>query len=135
MIENKKLIVLSTFGHCGIDWLHSLLDGHNQILIIPSLSFYRSLEIFEKKFKINYKDKKKFVEKFINYILKRVHSRTKRYQVLKPNQKKQIFKKLGFKVGSPPLKKNLIFFVSRTGTFALFTIQYIIAPKARCIVS
>ena len=115
MIENKKLIVLSTFGHCGIDWLHSLLDGHNQILIIPSLSFYRSLEIFEKKFKINYKDKKKFVEKFINYILKRGHSRTKRYQVLKPNQKKKIFKKYVLEY----LKKKKDFSINKDLFYAL----------------
>tara|TARA_B100000787_G_scaffold168976_1_gene158926 strand:- start:89 stop:1261 length:1173 start_codon:yes stop_codon:yes gene_type:complete len=30
-----------TFGHCGIDWMHSLIDSHKQILIIPALSFYR----------------------------------------------------------------------------------------------
>lgn len=33
------------FGHCGIDWLHSLLDSHPQILIMPALSFYRSWKI------------------------------------------------------------------------------------------
>ncbi len=32
---------LMTFGHCGLDWLHSLLDSHKQILIMPALSFYR----------------------------------------------------------------------------------------------
>ncbi len=31
-----------TFGHCGIDYLHSLLDGHEKILIMPAFSFYRS---------------------------------------------------------------------------------------------
>ena len=30
-----------SFGHCGIDWLHSLLDCNQNILILPELSFYR----------------------------------------------------------------------------------------------
>ena len=34
-----------TFGHCGIDWMHSLLDSHKQILIIPALSFYRCWKV------------------------------------------------------------------------------------------
>ena len=37
MIEKKPIYFLNTFGHCGIDWLHSLLDSHNQILIMPAL--------------------------------------------------------------------------------------------------
>ena len=32
---------LMAFGHCGLDWLHSLLDSHRQILLFPALSFYR----------------------------------------------------------------------------------------------
>ena len=34
-----------SFGHCGIDWLHSLLDNNREILIIPELSFYRYWKI------------------------------------------------------------------------------------------
>ena len=34
-----------SFGHCGIDWLHSLLDCTPQILILPELSFYRNWKI------------------------------------------------------------------------------------------
>ncbi|MCP4376887.1 MAG: adenylyl-sulfate kinase [bacterium] len=33
---------LMTFGHCGIDYLHSQLDSHDQILLMPAFSFYRS---------------------------------------------------------------------------------------------
>ena len=40
----KKIYVLSSFGHSGIDWISSLLDNHPEILIIPSLSFFRNLE-------------------------------------------------------------------------------------------
>jgi|SaaInlV_120m_DNA_4_1040238.scaffolds.fasta_scaffold08572_2 hypothetical protein len=41
MLRKKRIIFLSTFGHCGIDWMHSLLDSHGQILIPPALSFFR----------------------------------------------------------------------------------------------
>ena len=34
-----------SFGHCGIDWLHSLFDCNRQILILPELSFYRYWKI------------------------------------------------------------------------------------------
>lgn len=30
-----------SFGHCGIDWLHSLLDSHPQLLLAPTWSPYR----------------------------------------------------------------------------------------------
>ena len=36
-----------SFGHCGIDWLHSLLDCTQQILILPELSFYRYWKILD----------------------------------------------------------------------------------------
>jgi len=44
-LRQLPLIFLMSFGHCGIDWLHSLLDSHPQILIMPAFSFYRSWKI------------------------------------------------------------------------------------------
>ena len=44
-MDKLPLYFLSAFGHCGLDYLHSLLDGHPQILIMPAFSFYRSLKI------------------------------------------------------------------------------------------
>jgi len=38
---------LMTFGHCGIDYLHSQLDSHEQILLMPAFSFYRSWKMIE----------------------------------------------------------------------------------------
>ena len=43
-IKKMPLTVLSTFGHNGLDWVHSLIDNHSQILIMPAFSFFRSLE-------------------------------------------------------------------------------------------
>jgi hypothetical protein len=34
-----------SFGHCGIDWVHSLLDCNRSILILPELSFFRYWKI------------------------------------------------------------------------------------------
>ena len=31
-IENLPIVVLSTFGHCSVDWLGNLFDSHKQIL-------------------------------------------------------------------------------------------------------
>ena len=60
LIEKLPVSVLSTFGHNGVDWTHSLLDSHPNILIMPAFSFFRSLKRFEgfhKSFEIN-KNKK-----------------------------------------------------------------------------
>lgn len=41
MIKQKKIIFLSAFNHSGVDWVHSLLQNHTELLITPALSFYR----------------------------------------------------------------------------------------------
>ena len=40
--------MLSSFGHAGVDWIHSLLDSHKDILIMPAFSFFRTLHKIEK---------------------------------------------------------------------------------------
>ena len=45
MIRNLPVTFLTTFGHCGIDWVHSLLNSNSQILITPAFSYFR---VFEK---------------------------------------------------------------------------------------
>ena len=47
MFSQNKIIFLMGFGHCGIDWLHSLLDSHEQILLMPAFSFYRSWKLLQ----------------------------------------------------------------------------------------
>ena len=68
---NKKLqtTFLLTFGHCGIDWLHSLLTSNSKILIMPALSFFRvwrylDLELVKDK-NIIYKRLKFYFENII----------------------------------------------------------------------
>jgi len=46
-IKNRPLYFLISFGHCGIDWIHSLFDSHPQILITPAFSFYKSWKVLD----------------------------------------------------------------------------------------
>ena len=54
-----------TFGHCGIDWLHSLLDSHKQILIMPALSFFRCWKMLNCN---NAKNSREMYDKWYRYI-------------------------------------------------------------------
>ena len=49
-INKIPVAAISTFGHCGIDWLHSLIDSHKEVLILPPLSFFRKIDSLKKKF-------------------------------------------------------------------------------------
>jgi len=49
-INKIPVVAISTFGHCGIDWLHSLIDSHKEVLILPPLSFFRKIDSLKKKF-------------------------------------------------------------------------------------
>lgn len=51
-IKNFSLLpvtILSSFGHNGLDWIHSLLDGHDEIVLMPAYSFFRTLDFYEKE--------------------------------------------------------------------------------------
>ena len=48
--ESLPVTVISSFGHNGLDWVHSLLDGHPDIVLMPAYSFFRTLEFFKIKF-------------------------------------------------------------------------------------
>jgi hypothetical protein len=48
-LAKLPILVLSTFGHCGIDWFGNLLDSHKEILMIPALSYFRRLEFLKEK--------------------------------------------------------------------------------------
>jgi len=90
------VVAISTFGHCGIDWLHSQIDSHKQILILPPLSFFRKIDILKKK-KIYLNealDKKEIlnIAKNINFSDDR-RSILKRNYILKKKQSKKKFTK------------------------------------------
>ena len=48
-INSIPVAVISAFGHCGLDWLHSLIDSHKQVLIIPPMDFLRTIDILKRK--------------------------------------------------------------------------------------
>ena len=86
-LREKRIFVLSTFGHSGIDWINSLLDNHNQILIIPSLSYFRKLNLIKTRYKDfdNYNDEKK-VEIFCNILFEQSQKKSLRYKLRIPNK-------------------------------------------------
>tara|TARA_Y100000768_G_C23989531_1_gene691319 strand:- start:5152 stop:6270 length:1119 start_codon:yes stop_codon:yes gene_type:complete len=66
-INNLPVAVISTFGHNGIDWLHSLLDSHPQIIIMPGFSFYRTYDTLKlEKINSNEKLASTIAEAFLN---------------------------------------------------------------------
>ena len=85
--------VISTFGHCGLDWLHSLIDSHKEVLIIPPFEFFRIIDLLERK-KI-YLNNSLTSIKITNIISKELLGKKFHVKdnILKKNQKKIIFKK------------------------------------------
>ena len=97
ILKNKPLFVLTTFGHNGVDWLHSLLDSHKDIILMPAFSFFRTL----KRFKIYIKSKNQSIflsEKKLSFLLTEyfvMHPayKTKRRQFIFNHKQKKCFKK------------------------------------------
>ncbi len=57
-LKNLNICILTSYGHNGIDWAHSLLDNHKEILIMPAFSFFRSIETIKRRNKkISFKKK------------------------------------------------------------------------------
>ena len=52
-ISDLPVVMIGSFGHAGIDWIHSLLDNHKEILIMPAFSFFRTLERIKRGYKLN----------------------------------------------------------------------------------
>ena len=42
--ENLPVVVISTFGHCAVDWLGNLLDSHPQVIHAPPLSYFQKIK-------------------------------------------------------------------------------------------
>ena len=92
-INKIPVVAISTFGHCGIDWLHSLIDSHKEVLIVPPLSFFRKIDILKKK-KIYSKNtlKPNIIANIIRNIVFFNNKRgLKRNHILKKSQNKLTF--------------------------------------------
>ena len=70
-IYQIPIVTISTYGHCGIDWLHTLIDSHKQVLIFPPMSFFRKFYVLKKKkiYLDKILDSRKIVDIFINNFL------------------------------------------------------------------
>jgi hypothetical protein len=87
-INNLPLVVISTFGHNGIDWLNSLLDSHSQIIIMPGFSFYRTYDYLN----INPSMSNEKIAEIISHTFRFDKSyQVKRRKVLFNNDEKNIF--------------------------------------------
>ena len=92
-IEEVPIVVMSTFGHCASDWLGNLLDSHKEILITPTLSFFRKLKEIKRQYKINLTNltDEQIVDIAVNKILKK--SSFKSYNFFQNSKKKKNFQK------------------------------------------
>ena len=66
-ISELPVIMIGSFGHAGIDWIHSLLDNHPQALLMPAFSFFRTLERIKRGNEFNiYKEKNYEIAKLLS---------------------------------------------------------------------
>jgi hypothetical protein len=93
-IKKLRVVNLATFGHNGVDWMHSLLDGHPDILIMPAFSFYRSLhrlrfrdEKFKNIKKITFKEISKEITK--QFYFEKMYQTQRRKFIFSLKQKKE----------------------------------------------
>ena len=99
--EEKQLLklkpyILTTYGHCGLDWMTSLLDNHKEILIMPSFSFFRCLyyiKTWDKSFSLNDKNisNKKIVKNFVRLFTKDKRQLRQRRRFLFDRKHYQLF--------------------------------------------
>jgi len=85
LIKNIPVYALSTFGHCGVDWLHSHIASHKEVLTLPAISIFRRIDYLKKR-------KIKFNNIFDSEIIEFVAFLKKNF-LLKKNQNKLIFLK------------------------------------------
>ncbi len=94
-LEKLPIYVLQSAGHSGIEWTHSLLDSHSEILILPAFSFYRTIYKLEIRSFINLKKKnnKELAEIFANTFLNDISYQVKRRVFIRNEKDKEIFRK------------------------------------------
>ena len=94
-IKELPIFMLSSFGHAGVDWTHSLLDNHSQILIMPAFSFFRTIYKLEKINKIDLKkfENSKYASKILTDLFYKdaAYYNTKRRQFIFNKEQREIF--------------------------------------------
>jgi len=72
-IETIKLLVLSGFGHVGVDYVGNLFDFNDEILKIPALGFFRKIKLLRRKNNIHIEkisNKKNLCKIILQYFFK-----------------------------------------------------------------
>ena len=92
--KELPIFVLESAAHSGIDWTHSLLDSHSQILIMPAFSFYRTIYEIEIRNSIDLKRKNndEISEIFSDLFLNDKIYQVKRRKFIYNEEEKKIFK-------------------------------------------
>ena len=103
--EKIDICILSSYGHCGVDWITSLLDNHEEVLIMPSFSFFRCfyyINTWNENFNLESEStsNKEIVSEFI-----RLFQEDPRQQ---KQRRKFLFNKKQFKV----FKSNLLYWLN-----------------------
>jgi len=90
MLRDNNVTFLMTFGHCGIDWMHSLIDSHEQVLLMPALSFYRCWKMLDAQSASNINE---MFDIWNSYITKHIGpgSLNIQKQLLHTNQETEVF--------------------------------------------
>jgi len=99
-LKKTSVVVLGSFGHSGIDWLHSLIDGHKGVLILPAFSYFRTIDRLKIRYQIDIlkiSNLKKISEIITNLFFKDKAYRVKRRKfIFTYQQKKKISKNFKF---------------------------------------
>jgi len=137
-INEIPVAVLSTFGHCGTDWLHSLIDSHKEVLIVPNFSFFRIIDNLKKIKKINLYtslSSKQITNIFMKKLFEKSHHEKATSFILNKHQSKSKFKKyinnfliIGKKID---IQKRLFFAIH----YAFAKINKVDLDKIKTIVS
>ena len=108
-IEDLPIVMLGSCGHAGIDWTHSLLDNHEQVLIMPAFSFFRTIDRINKGNKINIEKEKyiKIAEVFSNTFLLDKAYQLKRRKFLDNEEQRIQFENLLLNFLEKSKEKNL----------------------------
>tara|TARA_Y100000816_G_scaffold292087_1_gene285766 strand:- start:2234 stop:2962 length:729 start_codon:yes stop_codon:yes gene_type:complete len=104
-LSELPIYTLSTYGHNGLDWLHSLIDGHSKIIIMPAFSFFRTIKLC--KIRNNQSDKE-IVHKFMDIIIKHKSYQVRRRKFLFNKNQSERFKNNLIKYMSQSVEKNKI---------------------------
>lgn len=89
-LNSLPILALAANAHNGLDWVHSLIDGHSEVGILPAFSFFR----FTVREKINedmLNNKKKLILKISNILYKNKSYLVPRRKFFSKLKEKKIF--------------------------------------------